>query len=56
MKAISDQLKKDIYRDKLQQIFLVLSALPEQMEASLIKLQNELCNTFTNEMKACIML
>ncbi|XWS77023.1 hypothetical protein CRYUN_Cryun01aG0228000 [Craigia yunnanensis] len=52
MKAISDQLNEDIYRDKLHQIFLVLSALPEQMEASLIKLQNELCNTFTNEMKA----
>ncbi|XP_022770441.1 protein PAIR1-like isoform X2 [Durio zibethinus] len=52
MKEISDQLNKDIYRDKLQQIFLVLSALPEQMEVSLIKLQNELCNTFTNEIKA----
>ncbi|XWS32177.1 hypothetical protein CRYUN_Cryun23aG0138500 [Craigia yunnanensis] len=38
MKAISDQLNMDIYRDKLQKIFLVLSALPEQMEASLIKL------------------
>lgn len=56
MKAISDQVNKDIYRDKLQQIFLVLSALPEQSEASLIKLKNELCNTFTNEIKACIML
>ncbi|WRX10095.1 hypothetical protein QQP08_002582 [Theobroma cacao] len=48
MKAISDQLNKDIYRDKLQQIFLVLSALPEQTEASLLKLQTEICNTFTN--------
>ncbi|XVF33325.1 hypothetical protein REPUB_Repub17cG0158700 [Reevesia pubescens] len=52
MKSISDQLNKDIYRDKLQQIFLVLSALPEQTEASLLKLQNELCNTFTKEIKA----
>ncbi|XP_039056566.1 putative recombination initiation defects 3 [Hibiscus syriacus] len=52
MKAISDQLNNAIYGDKLQNIFLVLSTLPEQMEASLIKLQNELCNTFTNEIKA----
>ncbi|TYH58673.1 hypothetical protein ES332_D08G171400v1 [Gossypium tomentosum] len=52
MKAVSDQLNNDKYRDKLQQIFLVLSALPEQMEASLIKVRNELCNTFTNEIKA----
>ncbi|OMO78776.1 protein PAIR1-like protein [Corchorus capsularis] len=52
LKAISDQLDKDIYQNKLQQIFLVLSAFPEQMEASLVKLQNELCNTFTNEIKA----
>ncbi|XP_022769510.1 protein PAIR1-like [Durio zibethinus] len=51
MKEISDQLNKDIHRDKLQQFFLVLSALPEQTEASLIKLQNELSNTFTNEIK-----
>ncbi|EOX95951.1 Recombination initiation defects 3, putative isoform 1 [Theobroma cacao] len=51
MKAISDQLNKDIYRDKLQQIFLVLSALPEQTEASLLKLQTEICNTFTNVVK-----
>ncbi|MBA0763521.1 hypothetical protein Gotri_012954, partial [Gossypium trilobum] len=52
MKAVSDQLNNDKYRDKLQQIFLLLSALPEQMEASLIKVRNELCNTFTNEIKA----
>ncbi|XP_022757351.1 protein PAIR1-like isoform X3 [Durio zibethinus] len=51
MKAISEQLNMDIYRDKLQQIFLVLSALPEQTEASLLKLRNELCNTFTDEIK-----
>ncbi|PPS17952.1 hypothetical protein GOBAR_AA02635 [Gossypium barbadense] len=37
MKAVSDQLNNDKFRDKLQQIFLVLSALPEQIEASLIK-------------------
>ncbi|GMI75894.1 ARABIDOPSIS THALIANA PUTATIVE RECOMBINATION INITIATION DEFECTS 3 [Hibiscus trionum] len=52
MKAISDQLNNDIYGDKLQQMFLVLSALPEQVEASLIKLKSELCNTFTKEIKA----
>ncbi|TYH06431.1 hypothetical protein ES288_A08G155700v1 [Gossypium darwinii] len=52
MKAVSDQLNNDKFRDKLQQIFLVLSALPEQIEASLIKVRNELCSTFTNEIKA----
>ncbi|XVF29952.1 hypothetical protein REPUB_Repub16aG0015500 [Reevesia pubescens] len=52
MKAILDQLNKDIYQDKLQQIFLVLSALPKQIKASLLKLQYELCNAFTNEIKA----
>ncbi|XP_058008405.1 putative recombination initiation defects 3 isoform X2 [Hevea brasiliensis] len=46
-KSISDRLSKDIYQEKLQQIFSVLSALPKQMEASLLKLQNELCMTFT---------
>ncbi|XP_038996543.1 putative recombination initiation defects 3 [Hibiscus syriacus] len=52
MKAISDQLNNAVYGDKLQNIFFVLSTLPEQMEASLIKLQNELCNSFTKEIKA----
>lgn len=54
LKDVSDQLNNDKYRDKLQQIFLVLSALPEQIEASLIKVRNDLCNTFTNEIKVCI--
>ncbi|KAG8653564.1 putative recombination initiation defects 3 isoform X2 [Manihot esculenta] len=47
LKSISDRLSKDIYQDKSQQIFSVLSALKKQMEASLLKLQNDLCMTFT---------
>ncbi|XP_043812424.1 putative recombination initiation defects 3 isoform X3 [Manihot esculenta] len=52
LKSISDRLSKDIYQDKSQQIFSVLSALKKQMEASLLKLQNDLCMTFTKVMQA----
>ncbi|XP_050236068.1 putative recombination initiation defects 3 isoform X2 [Mercurialis annua] len=50
--SISQQLSKDIFQDKLQQIFLVLSALPHHMEASVLKLQSDLCTTFTKELQA----
>ncbi|XP_012083385.1 putative recombination initiation defects 3 isoform X2 [Jatropha curcas] len=52
LKSISERLRKDICQDKLKQIFLVLSVLPNQMEASLLKLQQEICMTFTKEMQA----
>ncbi|XP_011023330.1 PREDICTED: protein PAIR1-like isoform X2 [Populus euphratica] len=52
LKSLSEQLSKDIYRDNLQQIFLVLSTLPKQIEIFLYKLQNELCTTFTKEIQA----
>ncbi|KAF9687828.1 hypothetical protein SADUNF_Sadunf02G0133700 [Salix dunnii] len=54
LKSISEQQSKDRYQDKLQQIFLVLSTLPKQMEMFLYKLQNELCTSFTKEIQACI--
>ncbi|WCJ22785.1 Protein PAIR1 [Euphorbia peplus] len=52
LKSISDQLRTETSHDKLQQIFLVLSALPEQIEASLQKLQNDLRITLSKEMQA----
>ncbi|KAJ6729756.1 RECOMBINATION INITIATION DEFECTS 3-RELATED [Salix viminalis] len=52
LKSISEQQSKDRYQDKLQQIFLVLSTLPKQMEMFVYKLQNELCTSFTKEIQA----
>ncbi|EEF50533.1 conserved hypothetical protein [Ricinus communis] len=52
LKSISERLSKDISQDRLQQIFLVLSAFPQQMEASLLKLQSDLSMTFTKELQA----
>ncbi|KAG6784776.1 hypothetical protein POTOM_010483 [Populus tomentosa] len=54
LKSLSEQLSKDRYQDNLQQIFLVLSTLPKQIEMFLYKLQNELCTTFTKEIQARI--
>ncbi|KAL5792387.1 hypothetical protein ACOSP7_000981 [Xanthoceras sorbifolium] len=52
LKSLSDQVRKDIYQDQFKKIFLMLSILPEQIEASLMKLQIELCNIFAKEMQA----
>ncbi|XP_038683556.1 putative recombination initiation defects 3 [Tripterygium wilfordii] len=51
-KSVSDKLSKDVCQDKLQQISLLLSAFPEQIEASHLKLQTQLCNSFNKEMQA----
>ena len=50
-KSISEQVRKDTYQDKLQEILLVLSALPEKLETAVLKSQNELCNSFTKEVQ-----
>ncbi|KAH9731948.1 putative recombination initiation defects 3 [Citrus sinensis] len=52
LKSLSDQLGKDIYEDKFKEIFLELSSLPKKIEASLLKLQNELFSFLTEQMKA----
>lgn len=52
---ISDQLSKDIYQDKLQGIFKVVSALPKQVEASILRLQDKLGSTLSKEMQVCKM-
>ncbi|KAB5527100.1 hypothetical protein DKX38_020947 [Salix brachista] len=56
LKSVSEQLSKDRYQDKLQQIFSALSTLPKQTETFLCKLQKELCTTFTKEIQACCFL
>nr|XP_048320842.1 putative recombination initiation defects 3 isoform X2 [Ziziphus jujuba var. spinosa] len=51
-KSISELVRKGTYQDKLQEIFLVLSALPEKIEATILKSQNELCNSVIKELQA----
>ncbi|KAL5572861.1 hypothetical protein UlMin_022458 [Ulmus minor] len=57
-KSISELLSKQIYQDKLEEIFSVLSALLEKIEASIQKSQNEIRNSFTKEMQtiACSLM
>ncbi|KAJ8749002.1 hypothetical protein K2173_013442 [Erythroxylum novogranatense] len=52
LKFTSEKLTRDLHGDKLEQISLMLSALPEQMEASHRDLQKELQMTFSKEMQA----
>ena len=53
IKSMSEQLRKNENQDKLQEMFLVLSALPEKIEASLLSSQNN--SSFINEMQVCRM-
>ncbi|KAJ4843645.1 hypothetical protein Tsubulata_020160 [Turnera subulata] len=52
LKSLSQQLSKDVWQDKLQQIFLLISTLPQQIEASALKLQTEILKTFTKEIQS----
>lgn len=49
-----EQLSKNPNQDKLQEMFLVLSALPEKIEASLLSSQNKLHNSFIKEVQVCM--
>ncbi|KAF3441500.1 hypothetical protein FNV43_RR15414 [Rhamnella rubrinervis] len=51
-KSMSEQVRKDTYQDKLQEILLVLSAIPEKLETAVLKSQTELYNSFTKEVQA----
>lgn len=58
IKSMSEQLSENTYSEKLQEMFLVLSALPEKIEiieASLLKSQNNLHVSFVKEMQVCMM-
>ncbi|XP_028770304.1 protein PAIR1-like [Neltuma alba] len=51
LKSLSDQVSKVTSQDKLQETFLVVSTLPQLIEASLQNLQKELQNNFSKEMQ-----
>ncbi|KAL6128714.1 hypothetical protein ACLB2K_072069 [Fragaria x ananassa] len=51
IKSMSEELRKNENQDKLQEMFLVLSALPEKIEASLLSSQNNIHSSFINEMQ-----
>lgn len=55
IKSMSEELRKNENQDKLQEMFLVLSALPEKIEASLLSSQNNIHSSFINEMQVCRM-
>lgn len=50
-RSISDELNKDISKHKLQEICLQVSAFPQQMEASMLKIQDKLSDTLSKEMQ-----
>ncbi|XP_024175876.1 putative recombination initiation defects 3 isoform X2 [Rosa chinensis] len=51
IKSMSEQLSKNENQDKLQEMFLVLSTLPEKIEASILSSQNNLHSSFIKEMQ-----
>lgn len=51
VKSILEELRKDPNQEKLQNIFLMLTAIPEQVETALQKIQKEICHTFTREIQ-----
>lgn len=54
LKSLPDQLMKNSNLNKLNEIYSTVSALPEQFEARLLKLQNDICRVFTREMEVDI--
>ncbi|XP_050385357.1 putative recombination initiation defects 3 [Argentina anserina] len=50
-KSMSELLSKNENQDKLQEMFLVLSALPEKIEASLLSSQSNMHSFFIREMQ-----
>ncbi|MED6121734.1 hypothetical protein PIB30_032968 [Stylosanthes scabra] len=53
LKLLSEQLCKFTSQEKLQEVSLVVSTLPQMIEASLKSLQQELHGKFNEEMQAC---
>ncbi|CAH8388843.1 unnamed protein product [Eruca vesicaria subsp. sativa] len=52
VKSILEELRKNPNEEKLQNISLMLTAIPEQVESALQKVQREMCHTFTRELQA----
>ncbi|KAK1260468.1 hypothetical protein QJS04_geneDACA002031 [Acorus gramineus] len=51
LKAIPNQLRKSSDHQRLQDISSVISTMPDQIEACLLRFQGELCNMFTKEVQ-----
>ncbi|KAJ4901381.1 putative recombination initiation defects 3 [Raphanus sativus] len=49
VKSILEELSKTINEEKLQNIILMLTAIPEQVESALQKMKREICHRFTRE-------
>ncbi|KAG2261738.1 hypothetical protein Bca52824_068817 [Brassica carinata] len=52
VKSILEELSKGPNEEKLQNIILMLAAIPEQVESALQKMQGEICRMFTKESQA----
>lgn len=51
VKSILEELTKSPNQEKLQKIALMLTAIPEQLETSLQKIQSEICHKLTGEIQ-----
>ncbi|KAJ8623859.1 hypothetical protein MRB53_032389 [Persea americana] len=49
LNSISEQLRKELEKYKLEETISCLSAVPDHIDSRLLKLQNELCQFFSNE-------
>lgn len=51
LKSLSEQISQVTNKEKLQELYMMVSAMPQQIEASLRSVQNHVCDT-TKEMQA----
>ncbi|XP_010457091.1 PREDICTED: protein PAIR1 isoform X1 [Camelina sativa] len=51
VKSILEEFSKDPNQEKLQNISLMLTAIPEQVDSAMQRIQRELCHTFTREIQ-----
>lgn len=51
LKSLSEQISQVTNKEKLQELYMMVSAMPQQIEASLQSVQSHLCDT-TKDMKA----
>lgn len=49
LNSISERLRKELEKYKLEETISCLSAVPDHIDSRLLKLQNELCQFFSNE-------
>ncbi|XP_010479952.1 PREDICTED: protein PAIR1-like isoform X4 [Camelina sativa] len=51
VKSILEEFSNDPNQEKLQNISLMLTAIPEQVDSAMQRIQRELCHTFTREIQ-----